>query len=76
MPPAFLWIIWALMVFGPVLIWLLFRGRGYKRHLLNRPPGPNWQRTTERSVDPTTGELMEVWFDPATGDRAYIRAPR
>lgn len=31
------------------------------------------QPTGERFADPTTGELMEVWYDAATGERSYIK---
>ena len=30
--------------------------------------------TGERSIDPVSGELIEVWEDPATGEREYRRA--
>jgi hypothetical protein len=29
--------------------------------------------TGERFVDPETGALMEVWYDPSTGERSYVR---
>ena len=28
--------------------------------------------TDERFVDPETGHLVTVWFDPATGERRYV----
>jgi len=31
----------------------------------------NWQQTGERFVDPTTQQLMEVFYNPATGEREY-----
>jgi len=31
----------------------------------------SWQRTQERFIDPSTGELTEVWYDPQTGERDY-----
>ncbi|HKR90975.1 hypothetical protein [Novosphingobium sp.] len=33
-----------------------------------------WQRTGEREVDSETGRIIEVWFDPVTGERHYIPA--
>ena len=57
-----------------VAIWLIFRGPGYKRTPLERPPGPDWEKTAERFIDPRTGVLIEVWFHPASGARAYVRA--
>jgi hypothetical protein len=57
-----------------VLVWFLFRKGGYKRKPLDAPPGPGWVRTEERFVDPSSGENLEVWFDPSSGERAYVRA--
>ena len=37
-----------------------------------RPMGSNWRPTDEKFVDPETGELVTVWFDPATGERRYV----
>lgn len=34
-----------------------------------------FRRTDERFVDPSTGVLMRVWFDPATGERRYLPEP-
>ena len=71
MTAIFVWLTGLVLV---VLIWALFRNGGYKRVPLDAPPGPGWQRTEERFVDPSTGEKLEVWFDPASGERAYVRA--
>jgi hypothetical protein len=30
-----------------------------------------WQATGERFADPTTGEEVEVFYDPASGERRY-----
>ena len=56
-----------------VLVWFLFRKGGYKRTPLDAPPGPDWVRTEERFVDPSSGATLEVWFHPPSGDRAYVR---
>ena len=42
---------------------------------LDQPLEPRFSPTTERFVDPTTGESMRVWVDAASGDRRY-RADR
>jgi membrane protein implicated in regulation of membrane protease activity len=41
-------------------------------------PDPRWQDTGERFVDPETGVLTAVYFDPASGERHYLAesAPR
>ena len=36
------------------------------------PPEPRFRPTEERFVDPTTGIPMQVWTDPATGERRYV----
>ena len=66
--------IWGIMAAIPVLIWLVFRGGGYKRRPLDRPPGPGWESTSERFVDPQSGETLDVWFHPRSGERAYVRS--
>ena len=68
--------IWLGMLALLVLIWFLFRRGGYKRTPLDAPPGPDWRPTHERFADPTSGELLEVWFQPKSGERAYVRAGR
>lgn len=35
-----------------------------------------WELTGERFVDPTSGRLMEVRFDPSTGAREYVDVTR
>lgn len=58
-----------LAVFGVlVLVGTFFEGHYRSR----RATGRNWQTTGERFVDPITGKLVEVRYDPATGERAYI----
>jgi hypothetical protein len=66
--------IWLGGILLVVLIWFLFRRGGYKRQPLDAPPGPDWVKTDERFVDPSTGEILDVWFNPKSGERAYVRA--
>jgi hypothetical protein len=49
---------------------LVFERRRYQPRV-NRSRG-RWQVTDERFVDPTTGHMMEVRFNPDTGERDYI----
>jgi hypothetical protein len=67
-------LIWGIMVAIPFLVWFFFRNGGYKRRPLDKPPGPGWESTPERFVDPQTGETLDVWFCPRTGERAYVRS--
>lgn len=60
-----------LIVCGVVLVVaLLFERRGYHPRV-DRARGA-WQATGERFIDPTSGHLIEVRFDPTTGQRDYV----
>jgi hypothetical protein len=37
-----------------------------------KPRNGSWRATDERFIDPETGRLVTVWYDPATGDRRYV----
>ena len=37
----------------------------------NGPRDPRFHPTDERFTDPTTGQRVRVWVDPATGERRY-----
>jgi hypothetical protein len=65
---------WIVVPAALVLIWFFFRTGGYKRQPLDAPPGGDWTFTGERFVDPNSGEVIEVWQQPRTGERAYVRA--
>jgi hypothetical protein len=41
-----------------------------------RPLNGRWQPTGERFADPTTGKNMEVFYDPASGERRYVEQTR
>jgi len=66
--------LWCAIIVLPWVIWLLFRRGGYKRKPLDAPPGPDWQPTGERFIDPTSGAALEVWLQPRSGERAYVRS--
>src|SRR5256885_14833229 len=36
-----------------------------RRHAQTAAPEPGWLPTAERFRDPTTGQIMRVWIDPA-----------
>ena len=48
---------------------ILFERSGY-RSQVNRTRG-NWQPTGERFNDPTSGQVVEVYYNPQTGERDY-----
>lgn len=52
-----------------VVIAVLFERRRY-RPRTDSTLGA-WQRTGERFIDPTSGQLMEVFYNRTTGERDY-----
>lgn len=55
----------AILSFGVV-----FERRGY-RPKVNRASG-QWQETSERFIDPVSGHLIVVHYNPETGERDYV----
>jgi hypothetical protein len=37
-----------------------------------RPRDGDWRPTEEKFIDPESGKLVTVWFDPASGERRYV----
>jgi hypothetical protein len=60
-----------LLIFAAVVIVTAFAEPIYGV-AVRRPSGANWRPTDEKFIDPETGELVTVWFDPATGERRYV----
>jgi hypothetical protein len=63
-------LVFYLFVNGAVVIAALLFERG--RYQPAVTPGGSWQETGERFVDPTTGQLMKVRYNPQTGARDYV----
>jgi hypothetical protein len=62
---------WQLLVVGlVVLLGTLFERWRY--HQSETPADGPWQKTSERFIDPATGEPMDVLFNPRTGERRYV----
>jgi hypothetical protein len=62
----------ALIVIGAVVIVALLLEPRYRRQSLQGTPlPPNWRPTGERFIDDESGRLIEVWYDPASGERRY-----
>jgi hypothetical protein len=63
--------VWGTILAGGVLV-----ERWRYRPLADNRPGGNWRATQERFVDPESGRLVTVFFDPATGERRYVADDR
>jgi hypothetical protein len=57
-----------------LLLGLMFERYVYKPIRLD-PPGPGWNRTTEKFADPRSGQTVVVYYNPRTGERRYIADP-
>ncbi|MBL6750379.1 MAG: hypothetical protein ISP90_07635 [Nevskia sp.] len=59
---------------------MLTAGIAWERWQYKRPadggPRPHWQNTGERFVDPGSGQLVDVYYDPRSGERHYVQAGR
>ena len=53
-------------------IGVIYERRHYKT-LCEGNPGPGWERTSERFVDPESDQLVTVYYKPTTGERKYVR---
>ena len=62
----------ALLAWGIILAGGLAIERFRYKPELERPPGPGFVRTDEKTVD--ENGVVTVWFNPATGERAYVRS--
>ena len=72
---ATLWLVLYLAVNGIILVSSMLLERKRYRTRVDRTQG-HWQLTGERFVDPTTGRLMEVSYNAATGERDYREVAR
>jgi hypothetical protein len=64
-PGAFVVTLWGLILLAAVL----FERWRYQKTA--RAPKIEWQGTDERFVDPETGVLTQVMYDPRSGERIY-----
>lgn len=71
---ATLWLVVYLAVNGLILLSAMLFERQRYRSRVDRSQG-HWQPTGERFVDPTTERLMEVFYNPSTGERDYREVP-
>lgn len=61
------------LLFGGLLLVVgLAIERWRYKPLLQTGPAPGWKDTGERFVDPGSGQLTAVYFDPQRGERHYV----
>jgi hypothetical protein len=63
-------LVFYLFVNGVIVIAALLFERGRYRPPI--APGGKWEETGERFVDPSTGQLMKVRYNPQTGARDSV----
>jgi hypothetical protein len=59
----------ALLIIGVLIVLSLFFEGRYRTAKTTK--GEIWQPTGEKFIDPGTGKLVEVDYDPKTGERRY-----
>jgi hypothetical protein len=59
--------LWGAIIAGALLV-----ERWRYKPLVDHRPGREWQATPERFVDPESGQVVTVFFNPATGERRYV----
>ena len=73
---------WRLSAVIPLAVWGVILAGGVVferwryRSLMGDRPGQDWHSTQERFVDPESGRLVPVFFNPATGERCYVAGDR
>jgi hypothetical protein len=60
-----------LVVGGLIFVGTAFESWRYRKG--SGPQGARWQQTDEKFADPISGEVMDVQYDPVSGERRYVR---
>jgi len=64
---------WPATIWGVILLLAVL----FERWRYRKEPSihqASWQTTGERFIDPESGEPTEVQYDPASGERRYVRS--
>lgn len=61
---------WLVITGAILVVAIVFERRGYRPRVDRTHV--RWQPTGERFIDPSSGHLIEVRFDPKTGARDYV----
>jgi len=65
-------VIWPPTIAAVILLTgVIFENRRYKR-VSATAPGPGWEATGERFIDPDSEQPVSVFFNPETGERRYV----
>jgi hypothetical protein len=62
---------WPMVIWGAVLVLAVVLER-WRYQQRDEAGVGEWQETEERFVDPETGRLIQVFYQPATGKRRYV----
>lgn len=64
---------WPTAIYCAVLGFLILVGTLFEKHYRSRRSvtASAWQTTGERFMDPSTGQLTDVRYNPQTGERSY-----
>ena len=62
---------WQALALGAVVLFGMLAER-WRYRRIEAPPKGDWQRTGEQFIDPSSGDAVEVMFDPRTGERRYV----
>ena len=71
-----LWRVWSPGVQLLVMGALIFTATAFENWRYRKGAGPHaarWQATDETFADPISGEVMDVQYDPVSGERRYVR---
>ena len=63
--------LWLLIVGGTITAGTLLERVIYKP-LQRERPGAGWVKTAERFIDPDSGQAVDVFYNPASGERQYV----
>jgi hypothetical protein len=62
----------SLVIIGVLAVVAIVGWFNLRRHGQNDHPAATWVPTEESFRDPSSGEIMRVWLDPADGSRHYV----
>ena len=68
-PAGFVVALWGIILFAAVML------ERWRYRKTTRGAKAGWQSTDERFVDPETGMLTQVMYDPQSGERIYRPIP-